>query len=50
METLLRLHGSAPGSDAPRAEANGRYSHGLFTAEAIEERNGFREGNERSAK
>jgi hypothetical protein len=33
-----RLHGGAPGSGAPRGEANGRYSHGLLTAEAIEER------------
>ncbi len=34
-----RLHGGAPGSGAPRGEANGRYSHGLLTAEAIKERN-----------
>ncbi len=33
-----RLHGGAPGSGAPRGESNGRYSHGLLTAEAIEER------------
>jgi hypothetical protein len=33
-----RLHGGAPGSGAPKGEANGRYSHGLLTAEAIEER------------
>jgi hypothetical protein len=32
------LHGGAPGSGAPRGEANGRYSHGLLTIEAIEER------------
>ena len=31
-------HGGAPGSSAPKGEANGRYSHGLLTAEAIEER------------
>jgi glucans biosynthesis protein len=33
-----RLHGGAPGSGASKGEANGRYSHGLLTAEAIEER------------
>jgi hypothetical protein len=33
-----RLHGGAHGSGAPRGEANGRYSHGLLTAQAIEER------------
>jgi hypothetical protein len=37
--TRCRLHGGASGSGAPRGEANGRYSHGLLTAEAIEERN-----------
>ena len=37
--TRCRLHGGAPGSGAPKGEANGRYSHGLLTAEAIEERN-----------
>ena len=36
--TRCRLHGGAPGSGAPKGEANGRYSHGLLTAEAIEER------------
>jgi hypothetical protein len=50
MESLLRLHGSVLGSGAPRGEANRRYSHGLFTAEAIEERNAFLERIERSAK
>jgi glucans biosynthesis protein len=38
-----RLHGGAPGSGAPRGEANGRYSHGLLTAQAIEERNALLE-------
>ena len=33
-----RLHGGAPGSGAPKGEANGRYTHGLLTAEAVEER------------
>jgi hypothetical protein len=33
-----QLHGGAPGSGAPTSEANGRYTHGLLTAEAIEER------------
>jgi hypothetical protein len=32
------LHGGAPGNGAPKGEANGRYSHGLLTAEAIAER------------
>jgi hypothetical protein len=36
--TRCRLHGGAPGSGAPKGEANGRYSHGRLTAEAIEER------------
>jgi glucans biosynthesis protein len=36
--TRCRLHGSAHGSGAPKGEANGRYSHGLLTADAIEER------------
>jgi hypothetical protein len=36
--TRCRLHGGAPGSGAPRGEANGRHSHGLLTAEAINER------------
>jgi hypothetical protein len=33
-----RLHGGAHGSGAPKGEANGRYCHGLLTAEAIAER------------
>jgi hypothetical protein len=33
-----RLHGGSTGSGAPKGEANGRYSHGLLTAEAAEER------------
>ena len=41
--TRCRLHGGAQGSGAPRGEANGRYSHGLLTAEAIEERNALME-------
>jgi hypothetical protein len=36
--TRCRLHGGDQGSGAPRGEANGRYSHGLLTAEAIVER------------
>ena len=36
--TRCRLHGGAPGSGAPKGEANGRYAHGLLTAEAMEER------------
>jgi glucans biosynthesis protein len=45
-----RLHGGAPGSGAPRGEANGRYSHALLTAEAIEERTAFLEVIGRRAK
>ncbi len=41
--TRCRLHGGAQGSGAPKGEANGRYSHGLLTAEAIEERTAFLE-------
>jgi hypothetical protein len=45
-----KLHGGAPGSGAPRGEANGRYSHGLLTVEAIEERIALSEVLERSVK
>ena len=45
-----RLHGGAPRSGAPRGEANGRYSHGLLTAEAIEERVALSEILARSVK
>ena len=41
--TRCRLHGGAPGSGAPSGERNGRFRHGLFTAEAIEERRFVRE-------
>jgi len=41
IDSRLRLHGG---------EANGRYSHGLFTAEAIEERKAFLKAIERNAK
>jgi hypothetical protein len=44
------LHGGAPGSGAPKGEANRRYSHGLLTAEAIEERNALLEILERGVK
>jgi hypothetical protein len=46
----FRLHGGAPGSGAPRGDANGRYTHGLLTTEAIEERNALFEILERSVK
>jgi hypothetical protein len=46
--TRCRLHG-APGSSAPRGN-NGRYSHGLLTAEAIEERIALAEILERGVK
>jgi glucans biosynthesis protein len=42
-----RLHGGARGSGAPKGEANGRYSHGLLTVEAMEERNALLEILER---
>lgn len=48
--TRCRLHGGAPASGAPRGEANGRYSHGLLTAEAIEERIALSTILERGAK
>jgi hypothetical protein len=32
------MHGGAAGSGAPRGKANGRYLHGLYTAEAMAER------------
>jgi glucans biosynthesis protein len=38
-----QLHGGALGSGTPKGEAIGRYSHGLLTAEAIEERTAFAE-------
>jgi hypothetical protein len=38
-QTQCRLRGGAPGSGAPKGECNGRYQHGFYTAEAIEERN-----------
>jgi glucans biosynthesis protein len=37
-KTRCRLHGGAAGSGAPRGKRNGRYSHGLFTTQADEER------------
>ena len=48
--TRCRLHGGAQGSGAPKGEANGRYSHGLLTAEAIEERTTLSEMLGRSVK
>jgi hypothetical protein len=45
-----RLHGGAPGSGAPKSEANGRYSHGLLTTEAIDERTALSEILGRSVK
>ena len=41
--TRCRLHGGAPGSGAPKGEANGQYTYGLLTAEAIEKRIAFLE-------
>ena len=32
------MHGGAKGSGAPEGEANGRYRHGAFTREALQER------------
>jgi hypothetical protein len=36
------MHGGAKGSGAPRGAANGRYRHGRFTCEAIQERRALR--------
>lgn len=33
-----RMHGGSSGSGAPKGERNGRYRHGRFTCEALEER------------
>jgi hypothetical protein len=33
-----RMHGGAAGSGAPKGKRNGKYRHGRFTKEAIEER------------
>jgi hypothetical protein len=49
-QTHCRLHGGALGSGAPKGEVNGRYSHGLLTAEAIEERIAISEILERGVK
>lgn len=38
--TVCRFHGARGG--APKGEANGAYRHGLYTAEAIEERRTLR--------
>ena len=32
------MHGGARGSGAPKGQANGRYSHGNFTCEAVQQR------------
>ena len=48
--TRCRLHGGAQGSGAPKGEANGRYTHGLLTDEAIKERIAPSTILERSAK
>jgi hypothetical protein len=32
------MHGGASGSGAPKGERNGRYRHGQFTCDALEER------------
>jgi glucans biosynthesis protein len=37
-----RLHGGAEGSGAPRGDRNGSYRHGLYTREAIAERQALR--------
>ena len=39
--TVCRFHGARGG--APKGKANGAYKHGLFTAEAIEERQSLRQ-------
>ena len=37
-KTRCRMHGGAAGSGAPRGKRNGKYRHGGFTTEAIDER------------
>jgi hypothetical protein len=37
-KTRCRMHGGAAGSGAPKGKRNGKYRHGGFTAEAIDER------------
>lgn len=37
-----RMHGGARGSGAPKGQRNGRYRHGQFTCEALEERRNSR--------
>src|SRR3979411_1942609 len=37
-KTRCRMHGGAAGSGAPKGERNGKYRHGGFTTEAIDER------------
>jgi glucans biosynthesis protein len=36
------MHGGAKGSGAPKSKKNGRYEHGIFTCEAIEQRREIR--------
>ena len=37
-KTRCRMHGGAAGSGAPKRKRNGKYRHGGFTTEAIDER------------
>jgi hypothetical protein len=37
-KTRCRMHGGAAGSGAPKGRRNGKYRHGGFTIEAIDER------------
>src|ERR1700731_4841843 len=37
-KTRCRMHGGAAGSGAPKGKRNGKYRHGAFTTEAIDER------------
>jgi hypothetical protein len=37
-KTRCRLHGGAKGSGGPKGQRHGRYRHGQFTCEAVEER------------
>jgi hypothetical protein len=37
-KTRCRMHGGAAGSGAPKGKRNGKYRHGGFTTEAIDER------------
>ncbi len=41
-KTRCRLHGGAKGSGGPKGRRHGRYRHGQFTCEAVEEQRKLR--------